>query len=112
MSIEHKESQLVTDQLGIDFAGDEIKFLETSEVDEKKRRLLELVATKVGRVHDLREERCNTPIPRVRRCYYDILHMTYSHIYTLSLSTCRNQSTKVHGALYIPTKEYNYKVIT
>jgi len=30
----------------------------------------------------------------------------------LSISTDKNQCTKVHGVLYIPTKEYNYKVIT
>jgi len=35
-----------------------------------------------------------------------------SHIHTLSISTCKNQSTKVRGALYIPIYEYNYKVIT
>jgi len=29
----------------------------------------------------------------------------------LSISTRENQSTKVRGALYIPTYEYNYKVI-
>jgi len=34
------------------------------------------------------------------------------HIYTLSISTCKNQSMKVCGTLYIPTYEYNYKVIT
>jgi len=35
----------------------------------------------------------------------------YPHIYTLSISTDKNQSTKAHSALYIPTYEYNYKVI-
>jgi len=35
----------------------------------------------------------------------------YPHIYKLSISTGKNQSTKVRGALYIPTYEYNYKVI-
>ena len=30
----------------------------------------------------------------------------------LSISTGKNQSMKVYGALYIPTYEYNYKVIT
>jgi len=30
----------------------------------------------------------------------------------LSISTGKNQSTEVRGALYIPTYEYNYKVIT
>ena len=34
------------------------------------------------------------------------------YIYTLKISTNKNQSTKVHGALCIPTHEYNYKVIT
>jgi len=29
----------------------------------------------------------------------------YPHIYTLSISTGKNQSTKVCGALYIPTYE-------
>ena len=36
----------------------------------------------------------------------------YPHIYTLSISTSKNQSTEARGALYIPTYEYNYKVIT
>ena len=35
----------------------------------------------------------------------------YSHIYTLSFSTSKNQSMKVCGALYILTYECNYKVI-
>ena len=35
----------------------------------------------------------------------------FSHIYTLNISTSKNQSTNVHGALYIPTNEYNYKFI-
>jgi len=30
----------------------------------------------------------------------------------LSISTVKNQSTEARGALYIPTYEYNYKVIT
>ena len=30
----------------------------------------------------------------------------------LSISTCKNQSSEIRGALYIPTYEYNYKVIT
>jgi len=34
----------------------------------------------------------------------------YPHIYTLSISTDKNHRMKVHGALYIPTYEYNYKV--
>jgi len=34
-----------------------------------------------------------------------------SHIYA-KISTGKNQSTKVCDALYIPTYEYNYKVIT
>jgi len=34
-----------------------------------------------------------------------------SHIYMLSISTGKNQSTKIHSVLYIPTYEYNYKVI-
>jgi len=36
----------------------------------------------------------------------------YPHVYALSIITCKNQSTKVRGTLYIPTYEYNYKVIT
>ena len=36
----------------------------------------------------------------------------YPHIYTLSISTGKNKSTEASGALYIPTHEYNYKVIT
>ena len=36
----------------------------------------------------------------------------YPHIYTLSISTGNNQSTKACSALYILTYEYNYKVIT
>jgi len=36
----------------------------------------------------------------------------YPHIYTLSISTGKNQSTKLRDVLYIPTYEYNYKVIT
>ena len=35
----------------------------------------------------------------------------YPHVYTLSISTGKNQSTKARGALYILTYEYNYKVI-
>jgi len=33
-------------------------------------------------------------------------------VYTLSISTGKNQSTEARGASYIPTYEYNYKVIT
>ena len=40
-----------------------------------------------------------------------IVGQKYPHIYTLSISTDKNQSTKVCCALYIPTHEYNYKVI-
>ena len=36
----------------------------------------------------------------------------YPHIYTLSIITCKNQSMKVHDALYIPIYEYDYKVVT
>jgi len=32
-------------------------------------------------------------------------------VYTLSIGTDKNQSTKVHSTLYIATYEYNYKVI-
>ena len=34
----------------------------------------------------------------------------YPHVYTLSISTVKNQNMKVRGALYISTYEYNYKV--
>jgi len=30
----------------------------------------------------------------------------------LSISISKNQNSKIRGALYIPTYEYNYKVIT
>ena len=30
----------------------------------------------------------------------------------ISINTGKNQSTKVRDALYIPTYEYNYKIIT
>ena len=43
------------------------------------------------------------------RCIY--VSQKYPHIYTLSISTGKNQSLKIRGALYIPTYEYNYKVI-
>ena len=33
-------------------------------------------------------------------------------MYTISINIGKNQSTKACGALYIPTYEYNYKVIT
>jgi len=36
----------------------------------------------------------------------------YPHIYTLSINTGKNQSSKIRGALYILTYEYNYKFIT
>jgi len=36
----------------------------------------------------------------------------YPHICILSISTDKNQSMKVRDTLYIPTYEYNYKVIT
>ena len=45
----------------------------------------------------------------LRRIYVDKKN---PHIYTLSTSTSKNQNTKVRGAFYIPTYEYNYKVIT
>ena len=35
----------------------------------------------------------------------------YPYIYTISISIGKNQSAKVHGALYILTYDYNYKVI-
>jgi len=36
-----------------------------------------------------------------------MLGQKYSHIYMLCISTNKNQSTEVHGALYIPIYEYN-----
>jgi len=45
----------------------------------------------------------------LRRIY---IGQKYPHIYTLSISTSKTQSMKVCGALYIPTSEYIYKVIT
>ena len=33
-------------------------------------------------------------------------------VYTLSISAGKNQSSEIRGALYIPTYEYNYIVIT
>ena len=36
----------------------------------------------------------------------------YPYIYTLSISTDKNQGTEARGALYIPIYEYNYKIIT
>jgi len=36
----------------------------------------------------------------------------YPHIYTLSISTCKNQRTKVHNAYTFQHKESTYKVIT
>ena len=36
----------------------------------------------------------------------------YPHVYTLSISTGKNQSAEASGALYIPTHEYSYKVFT
>ena len=36
----------------------------------------------------------------------------YPHVYTLSISTDKNQSAEVRGTLYIPIYEYNYKIIT
>jgi len=45
----------------------------------------------------------------LRRIY---IGQKYPHIYALSISIGKNQSLKIRGALYIPTLEYNYKVIT
>jgi len=44
------------------------------------------------------------------RCIY--VGQKYPHVHTLSISTGKNQSTKIRDALYIPIYEYNYKVIT
>ena len=43
---------------------------------------------------------------------YIYIGQKYPHIYTLSISIGKNQSTKVRGASYILTYEYNCKVIT
>jgi len=45
----------------------------------------------------------------LRRIY---IGRKYLHIYMLSISTRKNQSSEIRGALYIPTYEYNCKVIT
>ena len=63
------------------------------------------------------EERERVFVTPQSRGYGDVTAMyicrsKYPHIYTISISTGKNQSTKAHGALYIPTYEYNYKVIT
>jgi len=55
-------------------------------------------------------------VMRRSRAYGDVTRriyvgQKYRHIYTLSISTCKNQSMKVRGALYILTYEHNYKVI-
>ena len=56
---------------------------------------------------------CNASIPQVQRCYCNVYTQVKNpYIYALSISTCKNQSTEVRIALYIPTYEYNYKVIT
>ena len=40
------------------------------------------------------------------------IHMLkYPHMYTLYISTSKNQSTKVRDVLYIQIYEYNYKII-
>ena len=70
-----------------------------------------------GRTQDMRAytliPSCNAPIPLVRRSYCNVhTQVKYHHIYALSISTGKNQSTGARGALYIPTYEYNYKVIT
>jgi len=43
------------------------------------------------------------------RCIY--VDRKCPHTYTLSISTCKNKSTEAHDTLYIPTYEYNFKVI-
>ena len=60
------------------------------------------------------ERECNAPIladteTSLQRIYAS---QKYLHVYTLSISTDKNQSTEASGALYIPTHEYIYKVIT
>ena len=55
----------------------------------------------------------NAPVRRVQRCYCNVYTLSeYHHVYILSISTNKNQSTKARGTFYIPTYEYNYKVIT
>ena len=36
----------------------------------------------------------------------------YLPVYTLSISTDKNQSTEANGTLYVPTYIYNYRIIT
>ena len=56
---------------------------------------------------------CNASILRVRDVTVTYIRKSETpHIYTLSISTGKNQSTKVRVTLYIPTYEYNYKVVT
>ena len=72
-------------------------------------RLLRISLTLTSESHN----DCNAPILRVRRCYCDVYTQDGNTlIYTLSIITSKNQSTKIYGALYIPTYEYNYKIIT
>ena len=57
---------------------------------------------------------CNAPILADTETLLQRIYASqkYLHVYTLSISTGKNQSTEASGALYIPTYEYNYKVIT
>ena len=57
---------------------------------------------------------CNAPILADTETLLQRIYASqkYLHVYTLSISTGKNQSTEISGALYIPTHEYNYKVIT
>ena len=60
------------------------------------------------------ERSCNAPIPAGTETLLQRIYagQKYPHVYMLSISTGKNQSTETNGALYIPTYEYNYKVIT
>jgi len=56
---------------------------------------------------------CNAPSWRLWRCYCDVcMQGRNTLIYTLSISTEKNQSTKVRSVYIFQHKEYNYKVIT
>jgi len=55
---------------------------------------------------------CPDPVSTETLLRYIYASQKYTHIYMLNISTEKNQSTKVRSVLYIPTYEYNYKVIT
>ena len=80
-----------------------------------QRCMLSLFSDRVERFLEIfMDDFCNAPIPAgtgtlLRRIYAG---QKYPHVYTLSISTGKNQRTEASGALYIPTHEYNYRVIT